>query len=226
MPWVKEERARLIVVETVRRIVAAEYDEVWGKPMLAARCRAVQLFEQVSPAMAKAQAVLPLECAKQALKGLRGCLHSDLRVGSPCAAAAQAAARSGRGSARVSIEKSGRWPPSSSRKPFCLGEMTGSTIPWRQLGGGSSADGAVIVRPLSLASINALSASDTAAVSPRGTRASPCAKTRASAAAAGLVEAVRGEILPSACLFLQKGRDGSRTSGQDSCRPRKPKPFS
>src|SRR4051795_7857401 len=54
--------------------------------MLAARFRAVQLFEQVSPAMAKAQAVLPLECAKQALKGLR--------VGSPCAAAAQAAARS------------------------------------------------------------------------------------------------------------------------------------
>ena len=93
-PWVEEERARLIVVETVRRIVAAEYDEVWGKPKLAARCRAVQLFEQVSPAMAKAQAVLPLECAKQALKGLRGCLHSDLRVGSPCAAAAQAAARS------------------------------------------------------------------------------------------------------------------------------------
>src|SRR5947207_14216251 len=44
--------------------------------------------------MAKAQAVLPLECAKQALKGLRGCLHSDLRVGPPCAAAAQAAARS------------------------------------------------------------------------------------------------------------------------------------
>ena len=38
--------------------------------------------------MAKAQAVLPLECTKQALKGLRGCLHPDLRVGSPCAAAA------------------------------------------------------------------------------------------------------------------------------------------
>jgi len=95
-PWVEAERARLIVVETVRRIVAAEYDEVWGKPKLAARCRAVQLFEQVSPAMAKAQAVLPLECAKQALKGLRGCLHPDLRVGSPCAAAAQAAAPSHR----------------------------------------------------------------------------------------------------------------------------------
>ena len=31
-PWVEAERARLIVVETVRRIVAAEYDEVWGKP--------------------------------------------------------------------------------------------------------------------------------------------------------------------------------------------------
>jgi hypothetical protein len=86
-PWVEEERARLIAVETVRRIVAAEYDEVWGKPKLAARCRAVQLFEQVSPAMAKAQAVLPLECAKQALKGLRGCLHPDLRVGSLCAVA-------------------------------------------------------------------------------------------------------------------------------------------
>jgi hypothetical protein len=42
---------------------------------------------------------------------------------------------SGRGSARVPIEKSGRWPPSSSRKPSCLGEMTGSTIPWRQLSG-------------------------------------------------------------------------------------------
>src|SRR4051794_31868923 len=93
-PWVEEERARLIVVETVRRIVAAEYDEVWRKPKLAAKCRAVQLFEQVSPAMAKAQAVLPLECAKQALKGFRGCLPPDLRVGSPCAAAAQAAARS------------------------------------------------------------------------------------------------------------------------------------
>jgi len=94
VPWVEEERARLIVVDTVRRIVAAEYDEIWRKPKLAARCRAVQIFEQVSPAMAKAQAVLPLECAKQALKGLRGCLHPDLRVGSRCAAAAQAAARS------------------------------------------------------------------------------------------------------------------------------------
>jgi hypothetical protein len=135
-PWVEEERARLIVVETVRRIVAAEYDEVWGKPKLAARCRAVQLFEQVSPAMAKAQAVLPLECTKQALKGLRGCLHPNLRVGSPAPPRLrQQRVPSGRGSARVPIEKSGRWPPSSSRKPSCLGEMTGSTIPWRQLSG-------------------------------------------------------------------------------------------
>src|SRR5437588_12621529 len=108
MPWVKEERARLIVVETVRRIVAAEYDEVWGKPMLAARCRAVQFFEQVSPAMAKAQAVLPLECAKQALKGLHGCLHPDFRVGSPAPPRLRLLrAPSGRGSARVPIEKSG-----------------------------------------------------------------------------------------------------------------------
>src|SRR3984957_4080711 len=67
---------------------------MWRKTKLAAKCRAVQLFEQVSPAMGKAQAVLPLECTKQALKGLRGCLQPDLRVGSPCAAAAQAAARS------------------------------------------------------------------------------------------------------------------------------------
>ena len=93
-PWIEEERARFIVVETARRIVAAEYDEVWRKPKLAAKCRTVEFFEQVSPALAKAQAVLSLECAKQALKGLRACLHPDLRVGPPCAAAAQAAAHS------------------------------------------------------------------------------------------------------------------------------------
>ena len=83
-PWIEKERARLIVVETVRRIVAAEYDEIWRKPKLAEKCRAVQLFEQVSPAMAKAQAVLPLESAKTS-----------------CAAAAQAAARSKIGPLRV-----------------------------------------------------------------------------------------------------------------------------
>jgi len=101
-PWVEEERARLIVVETVRCIVAAEYDEIWRKPKLAARCRAVQLFEQVSPA--------PPRLRRQRVP-------------------------SGTGSARAPIEKSGRWPPSSLRKPSCLGEMTGSTIPWRQLSG-------------------------------------------------------------------------------------------
>ena len=125
--------ARLIVVETVRRIVAAEYDEVWRKPKLAAKCRAVQLFEQVSPAMAKAQAVLPLECAKQALKGLRGCLYIPISASVPPAPPRLRLRRipSGRGLARVPIEKFGRWPPSSSRKPLCLDEMTGSTIPWR-----------------------------------------------------------------------------------------------
>ena len=92
-PCIEAERARFIVVETVRRIVAAEYDEIWRKQKLAATCRAVRFFEQVSLAMAKAQAVLPLECAKQALKGLRH-IHPDLCVGPPCAAAAQAAARS------------------------------------------------------------------------------------------------------------------------------------
>src|ERR1700741_3811942 len=38
-PWVEEERARLIVVETVRRIVAAEYDGIWRKTKLAPGCR-------------------------------------------------------------------------------------------------------------------------------------------------------------------------------------------
>jgi integrase len=90
---IEAERARFIVVETVRRIVAAEYDEIWRKQKLAATCRAVRSFERVSLPMAKAQAVLPLECAKQALKGFRH-LHPDLCVGPPCAAAAQAAARS------------------------------------------------------------------------------------------------------------------------------------
>ncbi len=93
-PWIEAERARFIVIETVRRIVAAEYDEVWRKPKLAAKCRTVRFFEQVSPALAAAQALLPLQCTKEALKGLRGYLHPDLRVGPPCAAAAQAAARS------------------------------------------------------------------------------------------------------------------------------------
>jgi hypothetical protein len=94
VPWIEEERARFIVVETVRRVVAAEYDEVWRQPKLAAQCRAVRFFEQVSPALTQAQAVLPRQCTKEALKGLRACLDRALRVGPPCAAAAQAAARS------------------------------------------------------------------------------------------------------------------------------------
>jgi hypothetical protein len=136
-PWVEEKRARLIVVETVRRIVAAEYDEIWRKPTLAARCRAVQLFEQVSPAIC--------ESASRAAPGMRetGAQRAPRVVCIPISASVPAApprlrrrrVPSGRGSVRVPIEKSGRWPPSSSRKPFCLGEMTGSTIPWRQLSG-------------------------------------------------------------------------------------------
>src|SRR6516165_1237593 len=35
----------------------------------------------------------------------------------------------------------------------------------------------------------------------------------------------RGSFLPSTCLFLQKGGNGSRTSGQHYCRPWKTKPF-
>src|SRR6516225_9199943 len=42
---------------------------------------------------------------------------------------------------------------------------------------------------------------------------------------AGLVEVVGGEFLPSACLFLQKRGNGSRTSGQHSWGPWKTKPF-
>ena len=58
------------------------------------------------------------------------------------------------------------------------------------------------------------------------TRASRCAKPLPLPTAAELVEVVGGKIfLPSACLFLQKGGNGSRTSGQHSCRPWKTKPF-
>ena len=135
-PWIEEQRARLIVVETVRRIVAAEYDEVWRKPKLAAKCRAVQLFEQVSPAMAKAQAVLPWNARNRRSKGSAVVyIPTSASVLPAPPRLRQQRVPSGRGSARVPIEKSGRWPPSSSRKPSCLGEMTGSTIPWRQLSG-------------------------------------------------------------------------------------------
>lgn len=57
-PWVEEERARLIVVETVRRIVAAEYDEVWGKPKLAAT-GAVRTFARSSRSAAATGSSIP-----------------------------------------------------------------------------------------------------------------------------------------------------------------------
>ena len=44
--------------------------------------------------MAKAKTVLPLECAKEMLRAGRRCLTFDFRIGSPCAAATKAVARS------------------------------------------------------------------------------------------------------------------------------------
>ncbi|HJU15516.1 MAG TPA: hypothetical protein VJ770_03515 [Stellaceae bacterium] len=93
-PWIEAERAEFIVIETTRRIVAAEYEEVWHKPAVAAKCRTVRSLRQVSSVMAKARAVLPLECAREVLHASRRCLYRDFRIGSPCAAAAKAAARS------------------------------------------------------------------------------------------------------------------------------------
>jgi len=118
-----------------------EYDEIWGKPTLAAKCRAVQLFRTgfFSPGDGKKSAgpCCPWNVRKTGRsKGFRGCPASrSPPVGSPCAAAAQGggAFLPERGSARVPIEKSGRSPALNPRgKPSCLGEMTGSTIPWRQ----------------------------------------------------------------------------------------------
>jgi hypothetical protein len=93
-PWIEAERAAFIVIETARRIAAAEYDEIWHKPAVAAKCRTVRSVQQVSSVMAKAKAVLPLECAREVLNAGRRCLSRDFRIGSPCAAAAKAAARS------------------------------------------------------------------------------------------------------------------------------------
>jgi len=118
-PWVEEERARLIVVETVRRIVAAEYDEVWGKPKLRKRRPCCPWNARNRRSKGSAVVCIPISASVP---------PAPPRLRRP-------RVPSGRGSARVPIEKSGRWPPSSSRKPSCLGEMTGSTIPWRQLSG-------------------------------------------------------------------------------------------
>ena len=74
--------------------VAAEYDDIWHKPAVAMKCRTVRSVQQVSSVMAKAKTVLPLECAREMLLAGRQCLSRDLRIGSHCAAAAKAAARS------------------------------------------------------------------------------------------------------------------------------------
>ena len=58
------------------------------------------------------------------------------------------------------------------------------------------------------------------------TRASRCAKPSALAYRSRVGgSSRRGSFWPSACLFLQKGGNGSRTSRQHSCRPWKTKPF-
>ena len=93
-PWIEAKRAEFIVIQTARRIVAAEYDEIWHKPAVAMKCRTVRSVQQVSSVMAKAKTVLPLECAREMLLAGRQCLSRDLRIGSHCAAAAKAAARS------------------------------------------------------------------------------------------------------------------------------------
>jgi hypothetical protein len=93
-PWIEAKRAEFIVIETARRIVAAEYDEIWHKPAVATKCRTVRSVQQISLVMAKAKTVLPLECAKEMLRAGRRCLSRDFRIGSPCAAAAKAVARS------------------------------------------------------------------------------------------------------------------------------------
>src|SRR5215469_14152161 len=93
-PWIETKRAEFIVIETARRIVAAEYEEVWHKPAVAMKCRTVRSLQQVSSVMAKARTVLPLECAREMLLAGRRCLSRDHRIGPHCAAAAKAAARS------------------------------------------------------------------------------------------------------------------------------------
>jgi hypothetical protein len=93
-PWIEAKRAEFIVIETARRIVAAEYDEIWHKPAVATKCRTVRSVQQVSSVMAKAKTVLPLECAREMLHAGHRCLSRDFRIGSPCAAAAKVSARS------------------------------------------------------------------------------------------------------------------------------------
>src|SRR3954451_21629121 len=56
--------------------------------------------------------------------------------------------------------------------------------------------------------------------------ASPCAKISAAACRSQVGgSSRRGNFLPSARLFLQKGGNGPRTGGQHSCRARETKPF-
>jgi len=115
VPWVEEERARLIVVDTVRR------------------CRFSNRFRR---RWRKRRPCCPWNARNRRSKGSAVvCIPISASVPAAPPRLRRRRVPSGRGSARVPIEKSGKWPPSSSRKPSCLGEMTGSTIPWRQLSG-------------------------------------------------------------------------------------------
>jgi hypothetical protein len=135
-PWIEQERARLIVVETVRRIVAAEYDEVWGKPKLAARCRAGSFSNRFRRRWRKRRPCCLSNAPNRRSKGsVVVCIPISASVPPAPPRLRLRRVPSERGSARVPIERSGRWPLLSSKKPSCLGEMTGSTIPRRQLSG-------------------------------------------------------------------------------------------
>jgi hypothetical protein len=58
------------------------------------KCHTARSVQQVSSVMAKAKTVMPLECAREMLLAGHRCMFRDLRIGSHCAAAAKAAARS------------------------------------------------------------------------------------------------------------------------------------
>jgi hypothetical protein len=91
-PLVETERAEFIVIATARRIVAAEYDEIWHEPTVAAKCRAARSLPQVYAAMTEAIGALPSDCAKWVTDAHNRCFSRPILVGASCAAAAKAAA--------------------------------------------------------------------------------------------------------------------------------------
>jgi hypothetical protein len=93
-PAVEAERTEFIVIATARRIVAAEYEEIWHMPAVAAQCRTARSLQQVSAAMAEAMGALPSDCAKSVAAACPRILPRPALVGAPCAAAAKTAAKS------------------------------------------------------------------------------------------------------------------------------------